>query len=143
MSRENVEIVRGYYEVLSRWLDTYWANPVPLDETPDEVIEPLDPDVEWDWAFEPRTFRGREQLFGAVADWIEAIDDWRVEVEELIDAGNDHVFATISVSGRGKGSGAQIEQRIFTALTIRNGKITRIDDYTDRAEALEAAGLSE
>jgi hypothetical protein len=62
------------------------------------------------------TFRGREQLFGAVADWIEAIDDWRVEVEELIDAGNDHVFATISVSGRGKGSGTQVEQRIFTAL---------------------------
>jgi hypothetical protein len=43
MSRENVEIVRGYYEVLSRWLDNYWANPVALDETPDEVIEPSTP----------------------------------------------------------------------------------------------------
>ena len=143
MSRANVEIVRGYYEVLGGWLDAYWADPVPLDETSHELLEHLDPEVEWDWAFEARTFRGREQLLRAVADWIEAVDDWRVKVEDLIDAGGDHVFGILRVSVRGRGSGARVDQRIFTAFTIRHGKIARIDDYTDRAEALEASGLRE
>ena len=40
-------------------------------------------------------------------------------------------------------SGAEVEGRHFEVYTLRDGKVLRVDEYTDRAEALEAAGLRE
>jgi ketosteroid isomerase-like protein len=145
MSQENVEIVRGHYERLDCWLERYWADPGPVDQTAgmDEVFELLDPEVEWDWVFSPETFRGREQLVRALADWLEAVEAWRIVVEELVDGGGDQVVAVLRVLARGKGSGAPVDQRLFTAFTLRDRKIVRIDDYIERAQALEAAGVHE
>jgi ketosteroid isomerase-like protein len=64
-------------------------------------------------------------------------------VEDLIDAGGDRVFGLITVHTRGKGSGAAVDQRVFTVFVVRDGRITLIDDFTERSDALEAAGLSE
>jgi uncharacterized protein len=69
-------------------------------------------------------------------------DDFRFEVEELIDAG-DKVFAAVQLSGRGKGSGVPVDQHDIHVCTIRDGKVVRIDVHRDRAEALKAAGLFE
>ena len=44
---------------------------------------------------------------------------------------------------RGKESGVPIEHEIGDLFTLRDGKIVRYDSYWNRAEALEAAGLSE
>ncbi len=146
MSQENVEVVRGYYESLNRWLASYWSDPVvPIEQSPEleEVFDHLDPEAEWDWLFSPETFRGREQLLQAVADWLETVGDWRVEVEELIDGSRNRVLLIGRVVARGKGSGAPVLQPIFVAVTVRNGKVARIEDHTERARALEAAGLSE
>jgi ketosteroid isomerase-like protein len=146
MSQENVDVVRGHYEALNNWLESYWADPgQPLGETPrlDEVFDRMDPEVEWDWALSSETFRGRDQLLEAAADWIDTVGEWRVEVDEVIDGSGDRVLAVLRVLARGKGSGAPVDQRIFTAITVRNGKVARMEDYTERAEALEAAGLSE
>ena len=146
MSQENVEVVRGFYEALNRWLESYWADPgLPIEETPEleEVFDRLDPEIEWDWLFSPETFRGRDELLRAAADWIETVGDWRVEVEELIDGAEDRVLAILRVVARGRGSGAPAGQRAFVAVTVRNGKVARMDDNTERAEGLEAAGLSE
>lgn len=107
------------------------------------MFDHLDPEAEWDWLFSPETFRGREQLLLAVADYLETVDDWRVEIEELIDAGRDRVLAIGRVVARGKGSGAPVLQPIFSAFTLRNGKVARFEDHTERAKAVEAAGLSE
>jgi ketosteroid isomerase-like protein len=46
------------------------------------------------------------------------------------------------VVARGRGSGVPVDQRVFSVLTVRDGKVARIDDHTERADALEAAGLS-
>jgi ketosteroid isomerase-like protein len=45
--------------------------------------------------------------------------------------------------GRGKASGVAVERTWAYVWTIRAGKALRMDGYTDRAEALEAAGLTE
>ncbi len=146
MSQRNVEVVRGYFEAFNKWLVSYWSDPgQPLEQSPEleEVFDHLDPEAEWDWPLTPETFRGREQLLQAVADWLETVSDWRVEIEELIDGGRDRVLLIGRVLARGRGSGAPIHQPIFTAVTVRNGKVARIDDHTERAKAVEAAGLSE
>jgi ketosteroid isomerase-like protein len=64
-------------------------------------------------------------------------------MEELIDGTGDRVLAMARVVARGKGSGAPVLQPIFSAFTVRNGKVARIEDHTERADALEAAGVSE
>lgn len=146
MSADNVETVRGYYESLNRWLASYWSQPVaPIEQSREleEVFGHLDPEAEWDWLFSPETFRGREQLLRAVADWLETVGDWRIEIEELIDGSQNRVLLIGRVVARGKSSGAPILQPIFVAVTVRNGKGARIEDHTERANALEAAGLSE
>ncbi len=61
---------------------------------------------------------------------------------EFIDAG-DHVVALVRLSGKGEGSGVNVELATYHVLTFRDGKVARRRLYTDRAEALEAAGLSE
>jgi ketosteroid isomerase-like protein len=144
MSQENVDVVRRFYEVLNEWLTSYWSDPEqPLNESPgvEKVFEHLDPEAEWDWVFSPETFRGREQLLRAVADWLETVTDWRVEVEELIDGSRDRVLMIGRVVARGKGSGTPVHQPMFVVVTVRNGKVARLEDQMERAKALEAAGL--
>ncbi len=43
----------------------------------------------------------------------------------------------------GKGRRDQCERNLFQTFTIREGVIVRIDEYTERAQALKAARLSE
>ena len=146
MSQENVEVVRRFYEVLNEWLASYWSDPEqPLDQSPgvEKVFAHLDPEAEWDWVFSPETFRGREQLLRAVADWLETVSDWRVAVEQLIDGSWDRVLMIGRVVARGKGSGTPVHEPIFVAVTVRNRKIARIEDHTERAKALKAVGLRE
>jgi len=146
MSRENIEVVRDFYASLDTWLASLSSGPaMPLEQSPgvDELFEHLDPEAEWDWLFSPETFRGREELLQAVADYLETVGEWRVDVEELVDGTGDRVLAMSRVVARGKGSGAPVFQPIFTVFTVRNGKVARIEDHTERSEALEAAGLSE
>ena len=42
---------------------------------------------------------------------------------------------------RARGSGLAMDMESAQVATLRNGKVTRIDNYEDRAEALAAAGL--
>ena len=52
------------------------------------------------------------------------------------------VFLWVRFSGHGEGSGAPVEMELAHVLTMRDGKVARTVEYFDRAEALEAAGLS-
>jgi ketosteroid isomerase-like protein len=73
---------------------------------------------------------------------LEAFDDVRLDPKEIFDLG-DRVLVTIQMSGHGTGSGVSVNQQLFQVMTFRRGVIVRQDDYQDRAQALEAAGLSE
>ncbi len=37
----------------------------------------------------------------------------------------------------------EIEARFFEVYTLRGGKVARVDEFLERRQALEAAGLSE
>ena len=45
--------------------------------------------------------------------------------------------------GRGKASGVATEWRFGAVRTLREGKVISIVSYSDPAEAVEAAGLSQ
>jgi ketosteroid isomerase-like protein len=45
--------------------------------------------------------------------------------------------------GRGRGSGVEVEARFYEVYTVRDGRTVRWEEFSDRAEALKAAGLRE
>ena len=53
------------------------------------------------------------------------------------------MFLWVRFSGHGGGSGVPIDMQLAHVWTLRDGKAAGVVEYFDRAEALEAAGLSE
>jgi ketosteroid isomerase-like protein len=126
MSEQNVELVRSIY---AAWLQGESARSMIDPEV--EYVNPPD-------AVESGTRRGR-RAFAGIRD---AYDDVRIEPEELIDAGGDEVVVIARVTGKGRGSGVEIDWRQGYVWTIRGGKAVRFRWFNDPEQALDAAGLS-
>ena len=134
MSRDNVEIVSGL-------LETY------LREGTEAALDLVAPDFELTmppiYPAPNRVFHGPEAAREALEDWINSFEDFRAETEELIDAG-DKVVAVVRESGRMRGSATRIDSPFIAVFAFdEQGRVARLDWFTDRAEALEAAGLRE
>ncbi len=56
---------------------------------------------------------------------------------------DDRVLAVTDCTLKAKDSGIEITAQVFSIATVRDGVITRMDEYNSRPEALEAVGLSE
>jgi ketosteroid isomerase-like protein len=126
MSKENVEIVRRVYEGWSRG-----------DFSESELF---DPDVEFemvDWPH-PAKSRGvdamRETWLTTLAAW----EDFRAKPDEVIDHG-DNILVLNSISGRGRGSGADVSALTATLWTVENGRVVRLALYWDTERARAAA----
>jgi ketosteroid isomerase-like protein len=152
MSRENVEVVRRCLEASERFFTAYWADPrslaaaVEADELWPEaaaVYAYFDPEVEWKLAFAGLTFRGRLEVARGWDEILDAVEDYRLTVREVTDLGGDQVLATLDRSLQGKQTEVEMSGPIFSLYTVRDELIVRLEQYTDRAEALEAVGLGE
>jgi ketosteroid isomerase-like protein len=110
------------------------------------VIGILDPEVVIDATrrlVNPQTYTGIQGMRRMVADRDEVWEEFRMEPDEVLDAG-DRVVAVGRWVGKGKGSGIEVQQPVADVFTLHDGRVVRAElGFTDRAEALEAAGLSE
>jgi ketosteroid isomerase-like protein len=87
--------------------------------------------------------RGPEEVKRLWRGVDETFEEFRFEPQEFVDA-DDRVAVRARFHGRGKASGAEIDEEMFHhVVTFREGRIVRIEHVTEWAEALEAAGLSE
>ena len=78
-----------------------------------------------------------------LGDWFRTFDsDYRFEMEETRNWG-DRVLVVVTHNTRGRASGVPVTLRGAWIFRLLGGKIVRFDAYADRAEALQAAGLSE
>ena len=73
---------------------------------------------------------------------MDAFEDFHGEPEELLDLG-DMLLATTHYKGHGTGSGVPVNMSVFQLFRLRRGLVVWQQDFSDRAEALDAAGLSE
>ena len=132
MSRENVEIVRRQAEAYARG---EW----------EEAMAAFDPDVVYDishYSAGGDVFHGLDGIRKGFREWVGSWEDYRVEVVDVIDAGDDKVVLMTRQTGKGRGSGVPVEVTNATVNTLRNGKVVRMDVYPSPAEALRAAGLA-
>jgi ketosteroid isomerase-like protein len=137
MSQENAELVRRVYEVMAEGVD---------EKAFGRLIETglVDPDAELDLstAYPDGPVVRREN----VTEFLDT-QPWgrsgRFEAESFRAVGADRVLAFVRLRGRGTGSGVEVEGRLAHLIRIRGGRVVRTEVYTDRDEALQAAGLSE
>jgi ketosteroid isomerase-like protein len=131
MSEENVEIAEEIFRAWERadFSSVEWADPrieFMLQSGADDAIH-----------------SGIEAMGQAWAEWLRAWDEFRVEARDFIDLGDD-VLVLVEFGGRGRASGVPTEAMSGGCLfSFRDGRAIRLTTFTDRAEALEAAGLSE
>ena len=134
MSSENVEIVRrGYALFAAGDLDGAAALLSPVAEVPDSGGLGTSDSA-------TGTRQGPSGFLRAVAETLDAFDEYRVDAEDFIDAG-DAVVVPVRISGRGKGSGMALETRVAHVWFLENGRGVRGEVHRSVAEALEAAGV--
>jgi ketosteroid isomerase-like protein len=139
MSQENVELVRGVYELG----DLFRATPDQIDRA---FREDLDEQFEFrlppDYPEGEQVFRGREGVSLLVTMLKEVWGEWRFETERFLDAG-DSVVVFARIHAEGGSSRVPIELKTAHVWTVRAGRATSVQMYRNRSEALEAAGMRE
>jgi ketosteroid isomerase-like protein len=131
MSQGNVEKLQAAYQAFSRG-------------DVDGLLNHMHPDVEVRPGVMPpdsaTRYRGRE----AVRQFLVTIvgGPWEavaVEPREMIECEGGRVLSLDRWRFRGR-DGIEIERELPNLFTFRRGLISRIDGFTDRAEALRAVG---
>ena len=85
-------------------------------------------------------YSGLEGFIEAWRDWTEAFDSYRIEVEEMIDAGNE-VVSLVAMAGTTRTGGAEISAPAAAVWTVIDGRVRGVQFHLDRNAALRAAGL--
>jgi ketosteroid isomerase-like protein len=137
MSEQNVEVVRRIYAAAAR-------------RDPTAVLAEYDPEVEWDVSRSHMArlvgqgvYRGHDGLRRFFRAYHDAWEEVSYRFEELIDASDDTVLSVDIEQARGRSSGADVQLTQYAIWTIRDGKVIRAAWFASRAEALDAAGLSD
>ena len=134
MSEENVEIVRKAIAYEYDGVGGRAEAEAIFD--PQVVMNPIHEGLDEEPAYGPDAMRDDWKR------WASAFEELNVTFEEFIDAG-DQVLVVAHHHGRGRKSGVMVDARYYEVYTLRDGKVSRVDEYSERDEALEAAGLSE
>jgi ketosteroid isomerase-like protein len=138
MSEENFELARKMFAATARGINLGAF---------DELNSLLDPKVEWipiNAALEGTRYCGHD----GVREWIEDMNrDWdffEARPEDFRDLGDDRLLALGTWRARGRTSGVELtSQPAAWLLEVRDRRVVRMQTFTDRDKALEAAGLSE
>jgi|SRR4051794_19089418 ketosteroid isomerase-like protein len=126
MSKENVDVIRRGFDHYAATGDQLWENysdavVVRDQQSPDQA-----------------EYRGLDGVRRWIADWSAAWDDWQIEVEEIVEAG-ESVLALIHHTGRGHASGLEMDSHDAMLFTLDHGKVVALDYFHDRERALAAA----
>ena len=144
MSRENVEMVRRIQPGPEVDLAAVLRDDSTFESFVEAVQALFHPDFEAVVIspLQSDPHAGLGGLRDAWLDWLEGWESYRVEVEELLDAG-DAVVVVVRDYARRADMESEVAQRGASIWTVREGRIARAAFYPNREEALEAVGLSE
>jgi ketosteroid isomerase-like protein len=134
VSKENVEVVRRFFEAWERrdlpTLYSFYHSDVVLDAS-----RLPQPDRE-------NLYYGLEGVKRFYRDMLAPFDEYYARPEELLDAG-DSVVARMRQGGRGRLSGIPVENMHSVVFDIRRHMIARVTFYLDDVEALASVALQD
>lgn len=133
MSQENVKVVRS---VLAAWAAGDFQREAERFD-PEIRFETFMPDAD-----QNVVARGLDEIAAFTRDWLAQWRSYRIVPEEFQAVGADTVFVSVRQVAVGKESGIEVESPGFCVWTLRRGKVAKVTLHYDRAEALDAAGLT-
>jgi ketosteroid isomerase-like protein len=142
MSRANVEFAEGLYAAGAAGTDKQTL----LASLPELVPQLCDPEIEWiedPQRADRRIYRGHAGVRESWERWLEAFDEYSIELEQVIDCGDEDVLVVSLEQIQGAVSGAPMTSRHYAVLTIREGKLLRFREFYDEGAARQAARLQD
>jgi ketosteroid isomerase-like protein len=139
VSEENVDLVRRLYAELASEGSTREFEQRLIDDT---LSRFLDPGVEWvpvtDSLLAVDSYRGFDGVRRFWGEFLSTWESYRVEPLRFYDAG-DQVAVVVHIVGRTHG--LEVAQTRSSLLTVRDGRVVRVQSFADAEGAREAAGL--
>jgi ketosteroid isomerase-like protein len=129
MPLQRSEVARAMYDAFNR------GDMEAILELADPAIA-----VEDHGVIDGATYEGREGVVQFLAFQAEAFSAQSVELEELIETGEE-IVAVIVLRGEGPVSRIPLEGRFTHVWEIAGGMVRRLRVYATKQDALEAAGL--
>ena len=137
MSQENEEIAR-------RACEAAWRRPKPDFDTLNALAHPEHEMFTIQSLVEGGGYSGAQGFREWLVSWGEMFgEEWESSVEEARAVDAERVLVTGWMRARGLGGGVPVEQGFWVLMSLRDGLVIRSTVYTDRNQALEAAGLRE
>ena len=132
--RADAGIIRRAYEVWNEsgpaaLTEQFWAEDVVYREGPG-------------WP-DAGVFEGRGAALARMQSLVELVGPIKVQLDELIDVGDGRFVANTRMVGESATSDPPYTQSFAVVQRLRDGLIVEVDYYLDRAQALQAVGLSE
>jgi ketosteroid isomerase-like protein len=129
----NLDVVRSIYAAWERgdYSSTEWAHPEI------EFVAADGPS--------PGTWRGLAGMTEGMRDFLNAWDDYRIEVDEYRELDGERVLVLYGRSGRGKTSGLEVgrlQSRGASLFHVRDGEVTSLTFYLDSRRAITDLGLA-
>ena len=112
----------------------------------DGFFDLVHPEIEWTppaYAPEPGPHVGHDAVRHGLAAYFEGFEEFRPEPRSIRPAAEAGAYlAEVETHTKGKGSGLESKLHVFHLIGVRDGKLASLRVFTDREEALEAAGLA-
>jgi ketosteroid isomerase-like protein len=118
------------------------------NEGPDAILgsleEIFDPEVVWTpsviGGLEGGSYKGYAGIRRYYADRAEAFAEGEVHVLDTEPLGDDRLVTHVLSTGVGRASGAVLEEELWMAMTMRDGRVLGWEAFTSRASAMEKLG---
>ena len=104
-----------------------------------------DPEIVFDFTrsigLQSGTYRGHAALAEFFETFIEAWEEVNWEATRVEEVDEDHLLVTSRMSGRGRGSGIEVDAQGAQSWELHDGKVLRVTMFQTRNEAAAALGL--
>jgi ketosteroid isomerase-like protein len=127
---ERIAFVRDAYDTLIT------TGTLPPEWYTDDFVWDMSTMTGWP---ETQEYRGYAGMMEFLDTWRASWDDWKLELRELIDAGDDELVAVCHQEGRAKDGGVHVEMTFAQIWTLRDDKFARQRMYATKEEALAAS----
>ena len=157
MSEENVEVVRRFFPgnidmvaifrdpealaAIRETLEPFTDRELVTVWDPDAI--PVGTDTGANRGAREVAAKGTDGFLNFWRDWLSAFETWTLGPPEFIDVDADRVLVSFELRARSKTAQVDMTLNAANLVTLRNGKLTRLELFLKREEALESAGLSE
>jgi ketosteroid isomerase-like protein len=126
-------------ETVQQLFDLWKEGP---SDVPEDLIAPEIEFVSPLTSLRGRPYRGYDDARQWLRDVNEQFDEWEYTLDDIKEVG-DRVLALGQVHLKGRGSGVTLDQEGAWLLDFApDGRISRMQVFTDRAAALEAAEIA-